>query len=59
MCAGRSVRAQTSRCLRARRRLSSDELPDGVLVLDADGTVPLANEAARRLLQLQGQRSDP
>ena len=35
-----------------------DEIPDGVLALDASGSVLLANEAALRLLQLKGQLAD-
>ena len=35
-----------------------DEIPDGVLALDAAGTVLLANEAALRLLQLKGRLPD-
>jgi signal transduction histidine kinase len=35
-----------------------DEIPDGVVALDAAGNVLLANEAALRLLQLKGQLAD-
>ncbi len=35
-----------------------DELPDGLLVLDSDGTVRLANVAALRLLQVKGRIAD-
>ncbi len=35
-----------------------DEIPDGLLVLAADGTVLLANAAALRLLQVKGQLPD-
>jgi signal transduction histidine kinase len=41
--------------------LSSEELPDGLIVLDADGTVRVINDAARRLLRLpagDGQRGE-
>ncbi len=36
----------------------TEELPDGLIVLDPDGTVRLMNAAARRLLRL-GDRVDP
>jgi signal transduction histidine kinase len=32
--------------------LSGDELPDGLIILDADGTVRVLNDMARRLLRL-------
>ncbi|HEX4018314.1 MAG TPA: ATP-binding protein [Frankiaceae bacterium] len=36
----------------------SEELPDGLLVLDPDGTVRLANAAALLLLQVQGEAAE-